>query len=275
MSSYSLLRGFCLAAVALFAVYADTAPPSGAGAVIRGGGRHCEDGLLTCQIVTESTRYETGDEIDQTTCIRVVDGIPTSASYYVTIPKEVAETYKISIEDGTLLLSICGARLVADAVVLEDDAQFTILDTDFFPDGKEREGRRQLLENKQATDAFGERHLIAFRINGVPSDVPTVLNSKSEIHQALFGDGISVKSQYEKCSIEQLTIVSKGVYDVYLPRSLDSFESPLEVRNFLLNDGIYQYSKSYKKDHGTADVRDIAHNIVFCMPPVWAFIANA
>jgi hypothetical protein len=285
MPSCSLIRGFCIGAVALLLV-ADAENATKPTFAVRGesmsdGERllrsissNCED-ELTCQIVIESTRYDTGDEADATACIRVVDGIPTFASYYVTIPKEVVEPYKSSIEDGKLLLSICGARLVADAVILDDDAQFSVIDANYSPDGtNERAGwQRHLLEYKNAADASGERHLIAFRINGARDD-PKVLNSTAEIHRALFDDGISVKSQYKKCSIEKLSFVSKGVYDVFLPRALGTFASALEVRNFILND-IHQYSPTYKADYGTTDVRDVAHNIMFCMPPFWSFIANA
>jgi hypothetical protein len=273
MPSCTLFRGVCLGAVALlFAVVsANDAPPLTADATDSGGRlRRISTCDLTCHIVMEYTSYETAsneiESCEETTCTPVVDGIPTFSSYYLTIPKEIVDQYKSSIEDGKLLLSICGASLVADEVVLDDDTQFTVLDANFSPAGiDERSGRRQLLESKDAKDAFGQRHLIAFRINGKDGE-QKVLNSTSEIHRALFDDGISVKTQFEKCSIEQLTWVSEGVHDVYLPRALDSFESPLDVRNFAII-GIHQYSSTYKAKFGTNAVSDIAHNIMFCMPP--------
>ena len=92
-----------------------------------------------------------------------------------------------------------------------------------------------------------------------------VVNSVSEIHKALFDSGVSVKTQYEKCSEDQFTWISEGVHEVYLPKAIDSYTSPLDARNA----AYLEISKSatYKASYGNRPVEDVAHNMMFVMPP--------
>jgi hypothetical protein len=92
-----------------------------------------------------------------------------------------------------------------------------------------------------------------------------VVNSTTEIHRALFGNGVSVKTQYESCSINQLTWISEGVHEVYLPKSIDSYTSAQDARNAAYSE--IQKSPTYIQSFGNMDVMDVAHNIIFCMPP--------
>jgi Gametolysin peptidase M11 len=92
-----------------------------------------------------------------------------------------------------------------------------------------------------------------------------VVNSVSEIHKALFDNGVSVKTQYEKCSKDQFTWVSEGVHELYLPKAIDSYASALDARNAAM--GEISKSATYKASYGNKPVEQVAHNIMFCMPP--------
>jgi Gametolysin peptidase M11 len=92
-----------------------------------------------------------------------------------------------------------------------------------------------------------------------------VVNSVSEIHRALFDSGVSVKTQYESCSIDQFTFVSEGVHELYLPKAIDSYTSALDARNAAYVE--IQKSPTYQQSYGNTDVAEVAHNVMFCMPP--------
>jgi hypothetical protein len=95
--------------------------------------------------------------------------------------------------------------------------------------------------------------------------ITQVVNSTSQIHRALFDSGISVKTQYEKCSGDQLTWVSEGVHEVYLPKAIDSYIGATEARNAAF--GEILKSPTYIQSFGSTPVTEVAHNIIFCMPP--------
>jgi hypothetical protein len=93
-----------------------------------------------------------------------------------------------------------------------------------------------------------------------------VVNSTSEIHHALFNDEISVKTQYNKCSIGKLTWVSRGVHEIYLPKPIDSYKSALEARNAAYK--AIQKSSTYKQRFGSENVRDVPTTSSFVFLPV-------
>jgi Gametolysin peptidase M11 len=92
-----------------------------------------------------------------------------------------------------------------------------------------------------------------------------VVNSATEIHKAIFDSGISVKTQYEKCSIDQFTWVSEGVHEIYLPKAIDSYAGLLEARNAAYEE--IKNSATYKASYGNKPVTEVAHNVMFCIPP--------
>jgi hypothetical protein len=92
-----------------------------------------------------------------------------------------------------------------------------------------------------------------------------VVNTTTQINTALFADGISVMTQYKQCSKDKLTWVPQGVYDVYLPRALDSYIGALDARNAAYQE--IKNSPTYKAKFGTLDVTEVAHNMIFCIPP--------
>jgi hypothetical protein len=128
---------------------------------------------LTCLLSTLHTTYMGNDEQkshgEETICALVQDGVPTPIAYPIVLPSEFLEQHESNIERGRLLVSIRGASLVAGEYVLEDDqvSEITVIDENFSP--KSSPGRK-LLEAKDPTDAFGQRRLIVFRVNGVAGE---------------------------------------------------------------------------------------------------------
>ena len=126
--------------------------------------------LIKCQLGTVHTTYETNvDEFiqeEETTCTLVEDGVPSLCTHPVVLPSKFAEKYYREIQDGMLVVSIRGATLTAGEFVVEDVSQLTIIDDNFSPINT----GRGLLEAKDPRDAFGERRLIAFRVNGVAGE---------------------------------------------------------------------------------------------------------
>jgi hypothetical protein len=128
---------------------------------------------LTCQLATLHTTYKSDEENqvshgEQTTCTLVQDGVvPTPFAYPIVLPSDFLEQHENNIERGRLLVSIRGASLVAGEYVLEDDnSEIIVLDDNF----SQSTSGRTLLETKDPRDAFGERRLIAFRVNGAEGE---------------------------------------------------------------------------------------------------------
>jgi hypothetical protein len=240
----------------------------------KGGGHGLRKALqaerqeLICQLSTLHTTYMIGDDDNQithgeeTTCTLVQDGAnPTPFSYPIVLPNDFLEQHENNINHGRLLVSIRGASLVAGEYVLEDnDLEITVLDDNFAPSTT----GRTLLETKDPRDASGERRLIAFRVNGAPGETQ-VVNSVDEIYRALFDNGVSVKTQYEWCSDDKFTWVSEGVHELYLPKAIDSYTSALDARNAALLE--IQHSPTYQQSYGNTEVTQVAHNVMFIMPP--------
>jgi hypothetical protein len=129
---------------------------------------------ITCHLSTVHTTYETNDNgivnEEETTCTLLEGGVPSLFSYPIVLPSKFAEKHETNIENSRLLVSIRGATLIAGEFVLEDGAQLTVLNDNFSPITTSR----GLLEAKDPKDAFGERRLIAFRVNGLGAGEPKV-----------------------------------------------------------------------------------------------------
>ena len=226
---------------------------------------------LICKIGARHTTFvqtanETFEEED-IVCIPVeVDGRPSPFEYVIDLPEDIVDEYDDLIFQGKLYVSIQGATLVDDEeVLLSPDAEFTILENgpptttmaaSFAATAK--------VSAKDNRDATGTRTLIAFRINGKGSD-PQVVDSAAKIHDALFSNGVSVSTQFNKCSVGILSWKSAGVHDVFLPQPLSAYSSVDKARNAAIS--VIKDSPSFKQMHGNQDWRDVAHNTMFIMPP--------
>jgi hypothetical protein len=156
-----------LGAISLYAATTALAAEGGLRKALQQGAQQ----ELICQLSTLHTTYMSDENErshgEETVCTLVEDGVPTPFEYPIVLPHDFMEQHENDIESGRLLVSIRGAALIAGEYVLEDDdAEITILDGNFSP----KVSGRQLLAAKDPRDAFGERRLIAFRVNGVAGE---------------------------------------------------------------------------------------------------------
>jgi hypothetical protein len=124
----------------------------------------CQLGILHTSYMNDDNQI-TGEE--ETTCTLVEDGVPTPFVYPIVLPNEFLEQHETSIKQGHVLVSIRGASLIAGEYALDNSSEITVIDANFSP--RTAAGRR-LLETKDKRDATGNRHLIAFRVNGFPGE---------------------------------------------------------------------------------------------------------
>jgi hypothetical protein len=126
---------------------------------------------LMCLLGTLHSTYMSDDNEftreEEMTCTVVADGVPTPFVHPIVLPSEFVEQHETNIKQGHFLISIRGASLVAGEYALDDNSEITVIDGNFSP--RSAAGRK-LLETKDRRDATGNRHLIAFRVNGFPGE---------------------------------------------------------------------------------------------------------
>ena len=162
-----------LGAISLYCA-ATSVSGAGEGGLRRVAQQKQED--LMCLLATLHTTYMGNDDNEvihgeETTCTLVQDGIPTPLAYPIVLPNDFVAKHESNIERGRLLVSVSGASLIAGEYVLEDEddassERIAVIDDDFSP----KITGRNLIETKDPKDAFGERKLIVFRVNGVAGE---------------------------------------------------------------------------------------------------------
>jgi hypothetical protein len=218
------------------------------------------DDIITCRIYMRSMLYETEtNEIRiklQTYCGVVDDdGLETHETHLVVLPKTILATYENEIQVGTLFVSIQDATVSDDTVVVQQDSQVKILNHQVQSDGR-RHGRRLAAPVSQTT---GTRILKVYRVlasTATANDPPSL----TALETAVFGNTVSVKTQYSACSNGLLTWTntSTAVETVQLDRHIDTFTR---------YDELVTYTIQLLIARGKfVQLEDVADNVIFAVP---------
>jgi Gametolysin peptidase M11 len=237
---------------------------------------------LTCRITVFDTLYEhhgvsnnnkDGSSLGnykQICCIPIQEDAQGEEEMYVEssnhlypidLPSHILEEHQRAIHEGELLLTLNGATIEKDTVLLHDSTQVTILDHDS-PIAR----RRRRLQGKAYDTAFGTRTLKVIRVS--TSDKQPSFTAE-QMEDRIFHQSIGLSSQYEACSFGQLKWESRGVLDVIVDGEIASYESGSALR-------VAAEEKMKQLQIISDSPSELADNVMFCLAPgTGTWVANA
>lgn len=209
--------------------------------------------LLVCRITIFDTLSSGDGEVasehdEQTSCIPIIDGEESSDLYLIDIPDDVWTSHEAMLYSGTLILSISNAFIENYRVILSENSVTKVFSSDELPDN------RRLF----STSTEGNITVAVVRVSTRDSS-PT--QSAFQMRLGLFNNGVSMKSQYEKCSFGklQISIAEGGVLDVNLPNSIREFQND--------PNGLVGAVQSYMNTYMNIDASHLGDKVFFCLPP--------
>eukprot|EP00977_Amphora_coffeiformis_P015173 scaffold4442_cov125-Amphora_coffeaeformis.AAC.4 len=189
------------------------------------------------------------------------DGRETSDFLSIDLPAHILADHYESIARGHLILSVEGAQIQDESVVLGEGAVVTMV-TSHSP--SYRDVDRRLAQT-------GIRSVAALRVSvsGGPAEKRQVGYSAARIRQQIFEGPLSLVSQIEACSTGSLRIEPRGVYEVTVPGQSSDFASPADLRNRAL--------QLLAQQQEVASAQDLTDHIIVILPPsdVSGFVGNA
>jgi hypothetical protein len=220
---------------------------------LRGGvsDRPSED-AFTCRVTVVDTMFAktnvTVSKDEQISCIPIINGEETDDLFDLPLPDDVADLNRASIELADLYLSIPGATIIGNSVVIPSSPVFIVVDPP--------EQRRHL-----SSSTIGEKTLAIVRVS-TSDRSPTF--SASTLRNGIFGNGINMVTQYEACSFGQLKwkmapVGVAGVVEVRVDQGISAFTSGTAL--------VTAAQKQIKKDMQISSVRDLGDKVLFCLPP--------
>ena len=183
----------------------------------------------------------------QISCIPIINGEETDDILDLPLPDDIADLNRASIELADLYLSIPGATIEGNSVVIPSLPVFIVLDPP--------EQRRQL-----SSATTGPKTLAIVRVS-TSDKSPTF--SANALRNGIFGNGINMKTQYEVCSFGQLqwepaSVGAEGVVDVRVGQPMSEFTSGTAL--------VTAAQKQIKNDFGISSVADLGDKVIFCLP---------
>jgi hypothetical protein len=222
---------------------------------LRGSGQSQEgsEQELTCRVTIVDTMFEvsantTNTNEEQISCIPIINGEETDDLLDLPLPDDIAELNNASIELGDLYLSIPGATIEGNSVVIPSSPLFIVLDPP--------EQRRQL-----SSSTIGPKTLAIVRVS-TSDKSPTF--SATTLRDGIFGKGVNMISQYDACSFGQLrweaaTVGVGGLVEVRVNQRVAEFTSASAL--------VTAAQKQIKNDLGISSVAALAEKVLFCLPP--------
>jgi hypothetical protein len=222
---------------------------------LRGGGdNQGSEQEFTCRVTivdtmievpTNTTSKSTNEK--QISCIPIINGEETDDLLDLPLPDDISEVNKASIELADLYLSIPGATIEGNRVVIPSTPVFIVLDPP--------EQRRQL-----SSSTTGTKTLAIVRVS--TSDKSPIF-SATALRNGIFGNGINMKTQYEACSFGQLRwepapVGVAGVVEVRVNQRVAEFATGTAL--------VTAAQKQIKTDLGISAVSDLGEKVIFCLP---------
>jgi hypothetical protein len=210
------------------------------------------DEEFTCRVTIVDTMFEvaanaTSTNAQQISCIPIINGEETDDLLDLPLPDDIADLNRASIELADLYLSIPGATIEGNSVVIPSIPVFIVLDPP--------EQRRQL-----SSSTTGPKTLAIVRVS-TSDKSPTF--SATTLRNGIFGNGINMKTQYEACSFGQLRwepapVGVAGVVEVRVGQQMSEFTSGTSL--------VTAAQKQIKKEFGISSVADLGDKVIFCLP---------
>lgn len=222
------------------------------------------DGPLVCRITTVDTMIgSTSDSKSSGTeeydaCIPIIDGQESHMILRISLDSALRTKYAEQVERGQLLVSVPGATIEGGELLVPDATKIEVYEA--VP-----EHLRHLRSLRELTST-GTVSVLVVRVS--TSDGKSPGASLSEIQDQLFGNGVSMSSQYKACSRNKLNVVDGGGVDLTLDRPSGSFNQVSD-----LTDAAVQRLMQVK---GVSNVNSLADKIFFCHPGVvggWLAVA--
>jgi Gametolysin peptidase M11 len=222
-----------------------------------------DDDLITCRIFMRGMLYETEtNEIRskvQTFCGVVdEDGLEeTHETHVVFLPEAILSAYESEIQVGALFISIQDAVVSEeDTVVVQQDSQVKVLNHQVKSAGR-RHGRRLAAAANQTT---GTRILKLYRVLA-SADTANDPPALAELETAVFGNAVSVKTQYAACSNGLLTWTNSST------GAAETVRIDRGIGTFTKYDDLVDYTIQFLKARGNfVNLEDIADNAIFAVP---------
>lgn len=215
---------------------------------------------LECIITTVDTMYPTAAEDairqleDDFACIPEHN---RDLLLLIELPDWLIAAHAPAIETGMLRVAIQGAKAGNFHVLLQPDAEFTVLEDP-------HEARR--LQMLNVVPQVGVLSLIIVRVSVRNSEPPMSLK---KLERVLFEDNISVRNQYAACSFGKLTFEFKNGIDLFVDNRIGTFGSGAALldsaQRVLL-----------KRRPEVTSLEQVADRVLYCLAPgTPGWIANA
>lgn len=210
---------------------------------------------MVCRITTVDTMLGEMSDLQSIgsesydACIPIIDGKETHHLLPIVLEPTLRDQYQELVETGTLLVSIPGATIEGDQLIIPDSSQMKVYD-------EVPEHLRQL--SALSRSPTGTMSVLVVRVTTKDGVSPSA--SLSTLRQHLFEATPSLKSQYEACSYNKLTFVDGGGLDVKLDQPSSSFSKPGQLLDAAMT--------KVMQIKGVSDVSSLADKVFFCQPGV-------
>lgn len=203
---------------------------------------------LWCRITIIESMFPDGTETDETGCIPFAPGsaIESDKLYPVPLSQEIYDTHIRKIKKGGLFVHIQGARVSGYDLTVDDDAVYTVVDPPA--------NLRHLAEMEPTT---GNK---TFAIVRVSTNDASPTPSMEDLVDNIFGNGVTMKTQFNRCSMGKLQWIYAGGYDVMLHNySINDFGSG--------SDFLSVAQAKLQSELNIASISNLANKILFCLAP--------
>jgi hypothetical protein len=212
-----------------------------------------ENEVVVCRITMINTIWPTADKENighstlETGCIPIVDDSDESSSLLpIELPEWIREAHRDAITGGKLLLTVTGATVTKDRVLLSKDASFT-------PASEIPRHLRHLFEVR--SNSFGTKRFMIVRVSATDSEAPSSLH---QIEDTLFGtEGPNMRTQFAQCSFGAFQTELVYGIDVRLRHKISHYNSGSEMAD--------EAVKQIEDRLGSRPVRSMADYVLFCM----------
>jgi Gametolysin peptidase M11 len=219
---------------------------------------------LVCRITTVDTMIgSTSDSRSSGTeeydaCIPIINGEESHMILRISLDADLRTKYAEQVERGQLLVSVPGAFIQGGELLVPDASKIEVHE-------EVPEHLRHLSSLRELTSS-GTVSVLVVRVS--TSDGKSPAASLSEIQDQLFGDGVSMSSQYKACSRNKLNVVDAGGIDLTLDRPSGSFSKVSDLTDAAVT--------RLMQVRGVSNVNSLADKIFFCQPSVvggWLAVA--
>jgi hypothetical protein len=168
-------------------------------------------GFVLCRMTVLETIFEPTGVANETmyrpstVCIPIVNKVESDNTFEISLPASMASLHQNELDSGRLFVNISDFTLGDSVVAPRDWARYKVV-------------HMPLEYNRRVQQA--SVGLKSFAVVRVSTTDATPQHSTSALRTALFGIGINVKTQLDKCSIGQLQLNPVDVYDIALNQSL-------------------------------------------------------